>query len=377
MLRVCIAGTMDTSFHRNRLVIDLLERTGCELDFRLVRFWGERGDRIVREGKLRLGLRAALLLPVVVCRFIRAPKPDVLLVGYPGHLDMLVLGPIAKLRRVPIVFDAFLSLFDTVVSDRKLLPPRSISGRILAAIDRWACRLADLSVVDTPAHATFFSDLSRLPEDRFRVLWVGAEERLFHPRDEEPEPGRVLFYGTYIPLHGVATIIEAAKLLQGEAVRFRVIGSGQQRLEIGRLVQELRLDNVDLAEPLPLERLPDEIAKAVLCLGIFGDSDKAFRVIPNKVFQALAMGRPVITADTPAMRAAFKADEVVMVPATDPAAQASSILALVKDQERARELAFRGHARYLRDYSQQTLAGRLRLLLKEAAELSPASRRVG
>lgn len=368
---------MDTSFHRNRLVIDLLKSTGCELDFCLVQFWGERGDRIVREGKLRLVLQAALLLPVVAWRFLRAPKPDVLLVGYPGHLDMLVLGPIAKLRRVPIVFDAFLSLFDTVVSDRKLLPSRSISGRVLAAIDRWACRLADLTVVDTPANGTFFSALSRLPADRFRVLWVGAEERLFHPRDVKPEPGRVLFYGTYIPLHGVATIIEAARLLQGEVVRFRIIGSGQQRLEIGRLVQELRLDNVDLSEPLPLERLPDEIAKAVLCLGIFGDSDKAFRVIPNKVFQALAMGRPVITADTPAVRSAFEADEVVMVPAADPEALASSILGLLRDQEQARKVALRGHARYLRDYSQEVLAGRLGFLLKEATDLSPASHRVG
>ena len=377
MPRVCIAGTMDRSFHRNRLVIDLLERTSCELDFRLIEFWGERGDRIVREGRLRIALRAALFLPVVAWRFLRAPKPEVLFVGYPGHLDMLVLAPLARLRRVPIVFDAFLSLFDTVVSDRKLLPPRSISARVLAAIDRRACRLADLAVVDTPAHGAFFSALSRLPADRFRVLWVGAEERLFHPREVEPEPGRVLFYGTYIPLHGVATIIEAARLLRGEAIRFRIIGSGQQRPEIGRLVQELRLDNVDLEEPLPLERLPDEIAKAALCLGIFGDSAKAFRVIPNKVFQAVAMGRPVVTADTPAIRSAFEPDEVVRVPAADPEALAASIVALLRDREQARGVASRGHARYLRDYSQEVLAGRLGLLLKEAAELSPASRRVG
>jgi hypothetical protein len=48
--------------------------------------------------------------------------------------------------------------------------------------------------------------------------------------------------------------------------------------------------------------LKDRIAEADLCLGIFGTSDKAASVIPNKVFQILAVGRPLVTRISPAIR---------------------------------------------------------------------------
>jgi len=359
-IRVCLAGTFDPDFHRNRNLRDLVGRTGFELVICHVRLWGRREDGVVRHGKLRVGLRALWVYPLLAWRFLGTPQPDVVLVAYPGHFDMPLLASLARLRGVPLIFDTFLSLFDTIVADRQLVSPRSLTARLAAWADRIACRLADSILVDTPQNGEYFAAQTDVPRDRFRTLWIGAQEAIFQPQPEvRPVPRRVLFYGSFIPLHGVATIIRAAKLLEGEEIGFRVIGRGQERPGVERLMAELGSANVELLDPIALDRLPAVIAETTLCLGIFGTTDKARRVIPNKLFECLAVGRPLLTGDTPAIRTAFAVGEVATVPPGDPEALAAAIRSLVTDDARREAIGRAGHARYLRDYSQKALAGLL------------------
>src|SRR5205823_8861829 len=91
------------------------------------------------------------------------------------------------------------------------------------------------------------------------------------------------------------------------------------------------------------ELLPRELHSAACALGIFGTSPKAQRVIPNKVFQALACGAPVVTADTPAARELLvDGESALLVPAGDPAALADSLRRLATDAELARRIATDG-----------------------------------
>ena len=373
-----MAGTFDPTFHRNRMLLGLLGRTGLHFDVRQVPLWGERGDAVVAQPKLPLLLRLARALPRLAWRAASGPRPDVALVLYPGHFDVPVVKALSMLRGVPVVYDAFLSLHDTVVADRRLRPERSLLGRLLRGVDFLATRSGDLVLADTPADAEFFARQGAVSMSRLRVLWVGAEESLFHPREAaRPEPGLVLFYGTFIPLHGVPTIVRAASLLRSSGVRFRLIGRGQELEAVRALVSRLELPNVELAPPVPLSRLPEEIARAAVCLGIFGTSGKALRVVPSKVFQCLAMGRPVVTGDTPAIRSAFASGEIVTTPPGDPEALAAAILELVRDPARAEGVARAGRARFARDYSEAVLADRLRSFLSEAASRGSAPNGVG
>ena len=117
----------------------------------------------------------------------------------------------------------------------------------------------------------------------------------------------VLFYGTYIPLQGIDFIIDAAAQLQEShpAIHFTLIGSGQTRKRIERKIKKMNVTNVTLMDPVPYEHLPDCIRAADLCLGIFGTSNKAQRVIPHKVYDAVACGIPVLTGNTPGIREKF------------------------------------------------------------------------
>jgi hypothetical protein len=102
----------------------------------------------------------------------------------------------------------------------------------------------------------------------------------------------------------VDVVVEAAKLLQAESsIKFKIIGRGIEFGKIQRLVQERQVNNVELAAPVAVEQLPFEIQDSIICLGgHFGASSKACRVIPGKVFQMIAMGKPVIVGDNAANR---------------------------------------------------------------------------
>ena len=139
-----------------------------------------------------------------------ATDADVVLVGYPGHFDLPAARRVARGR--PVVFDPLVSLFDTFVPDR---------GRFRAGSLAAPC-----AGRDRPAGAARRRPRGRrhgragrvLPASgsgstsRVAVCLVGAEDRLFTPRHAADDGFHALFVGKLIPLHGLDTILAAARL---------------------------------------------------------------------------------------------------------------------------------------------------------------------
>jgi glycosyltransferase involved in cell wall biosynthesis len=372
MARVIMAGTFDPAFARNRKLVRLLELGGHDVETCHVDLWGGKRYEIPNQRKAVVVAHAIAAYPKLVWKFLRVPRGDVVVVAYPGWFDMLVLSLLARVRRMPVVFDVFISLYDTVVSDRKLASAKSPIGRLARFVDRASLRLAQRVLADTPSHADFFASFAGIPRDRIGVVWLGAQDDVFSPHPEVvPQERLVVFHGTFIALQGVDTIIRAAKLLEGDGITFRVIGSGQDQAMVDRLMAELQPSNVELTGLLPLAEVPVQIAGATVCLGIFGASDKAHRVVPNKLYECLAVGRPVVTADTEGARSAFTNREIGLA-AAGPEGLANEVRQLVGDPVAREALARAGHERYLAEYSERPLS---RLLDAQLAAVRAGSPR--
>jgi len=154
---------------------------------------------------------------------------------------------------------------------------------------------------------------------------------------EAGEAVRVVQYGRWSPLHGLPTVLDAAELLRDEPFVFELIGDGQLAGWLADEVARRGLETVELHDSLPGWRLRARVVGGDVCLGVFGTSGKAGRVVPNKVYDALAAGRPLVTADGPAARELLEdGRDALLVPAGDPAALAAALRRLRDQGERGR-----------------------------------------
>lgn len=210
---------------------------------------------------------------------------------------------------------------------------------ILAAVDKFATTAANVVMVDTDEH------LSRLPnraKDKAVVVAVGAPEGWFTEQSVGVSEGslKVIFFGIFTPLQGVEVIVEAVieSRRQGADLHITMVGTGQDYDSARSLAGDDSafrwIDWVDPAE------LVDLVAEHDVCLGIFGVTPKAKRVVPQKVFQGCAAGRAVVTSDTEPQRRLL-GDAVSYVVAGDVAALAAELNALSKDRARVAELGSR------------------------------------
>jgi glycosyltransferase involved in cell wall biosynthesis len=309
-MKVCYWGTYEREYPRNAVLIAGLRQNGIEVVECHYDLWKE-GFRFNKmallaglERKLRFATRAVLNYPILIYRYLCSAKHDAVIVGYLGHIDIFILVLFAKIKRKPIVFDAFFSLYDTAISDWRLSSEKSLLARLCRFVDWGACRLASLVLVDTEAQQDYFCREFGLAREKVRWLYVGADDSLFTPAVEpaRPRPLRVVYIGNYVPLHGVPIILQAARLLNGEEIEFWLIGDNREAPGLTELSSNCNGQRVKFFPWMLPHQLRDKIGEADVCLGIFGTSDKAKRVIPGKAFLALAMGKPLITGDSPAAR---------------------------------------------------------------------------
>jgi glycosyltransferase involved in cell wall biosynthesis len=307
-VRALYFGTYDRKHPRNVNAIAAMSTAGVEVT--------ERWARVRRGGPL-----GALSVFAAETRLARPRRDDfdVVIVGYPGHFDVPRARRIARKR--PLVFDAVLSLEDELVGVRRRFRPRSTAATVLRAVDSRALRLPDLVVCGTRAEAAY---LEQLGARRTAVIFLGADEDVFCETWSPAYPFSALYVAD-----ASHDLVAAAALL----------------------VPELPVQIVEPDRAREGER-GLAFAHAGIVLGSFRES----RAIPPAVFEALATGAPVITADTPAARELLvDGASALLVEPGNAAALADALRRLTHGEELRAAIAARGQRVYAERASRRAL----------------------
>ncbi len=250
--------------------------------------------------KIKIVLRIIKTYLKLIVKKYKLPKIDAIIVGYIGQLDMILARILFPTKK--IFFNPMISLYDTMINDRKT-SKNPLVKKFFYLMDKISCLLANGVIVDTPEHVKYFKDKFKLSGEKIKYVYIGADDNVFHPllKEEKDDIFRVLFYGKFTPLQGIEHLVKAAYVLKEEKkIKFKIIGTGQTHKEIMSLANKLQLKNITFIPWVPFENLPKEISKADVCIGgHFGSSKKAMRVVANKVFQIIAMKKPIIISDSP------------------------------------------------------------------------------
>lgn len=284
-MRVLYWAVHDPTYPRNARIRAFLEhKMGAEVVIVPKPTIGSRLARVRRLLRHLKGIRRGDFDVVVLSEF---------------SVQFAVTARLAAARtRAILVTDFFVGLEETEIGDFKLHKEDSLRARLLRKADRYAISQASLALTDTEARASRFSQKFR---KEFLSLPVGAPEwaRM------ESKGGRdidFLYYGSYLPLHGVDLLVPAIADPKSGVRNAVFIGSGPNRAATERRAALLESSvEFTFIDDLPANELGNYLGRARAVAGIFGDSLKAREVIANKVWQGLYAGARVVTRASPAL----------------------------------------------------------------------------
>lgn len=341
--RIIYFGTFNPDAPRQRLQFEGLHAAGIDVRWCNEPLWRGTDDRVAAASgawqRPAFWWRAARAYWQIVIRFFFLPRADIILVGYPGPVDVLLARLLAR-RGERVVWDVLMAVH-LIAIERGLDRTSPFSIHALREVERLAARTADLLLIDTPEYAEWLVENLKVPRAKIREVPLACD----WPAAPAPASRRelvVMYHGGFIPNHGVGFALAAAEMLSNvPGVRFEFIGRGPDRAAL-----EERYGSLPNVRFWPWQEggdLQAHVAQADVCLGAFGTTTQSLVTVHNKVLEALAAGRAVLTGDSPPMRRVFEhGTNVWLCPRADAAAIADALRALHADREMVARLGENG-----------------------------------
>jgi len=366
-LTICYFGTYRQSYCRNVNLITGLRLNGVKVIECHQELWHGVEDRVeITSGgwfSLQFFYRVVTTYIKLFYKFVKIPEFDILMVGYPGQFDIYLAKFLNTFKRKPLVWDVLNSLY--LISIERGLDKRSkFTVNMIKTIEKKALSIPDLLIHDTEEYVKWICETYDFDQSKFRIVPLGADDRIFKPLPGCTKDKRqfiVTYHGSYIPNHGTEYILEAARILKTKKeINFEMIGDGPERKKNIIFSKKNNLTNITFIEWLSHEDLVNELNCSDIILGAFGSRPQSLKTVHNKIFEGLAIRKPVVTGNTPAVNQAFKAgEEIFLCDHSSSESLANAILTLLDNPELRKDLSENGHRAFINSYTLEKIGHKL------------------
>ena len=358
--RILYFGTYRAEYSRNRILIEGLRANGAQVVECHETLWHSIDDRVnLASGgwvKPAFWWRVLRTYFRLLRRYFGSGDYDVLVVGYPGQFDVYLAWLLARLKGRPFCWDILMSIY-LVAVERKLDQRSAFTVRLLKLVEKIASALPDRLILESTDYRDWFCKTHHVSPERFCLVPLGTQMKPIPPEaGQESDVFWVTYFGTFIPNHGVDRMIEAAaRLTQWKAIRFEMIGTGPELERAKALAREHGLENIDFSGYLDDAAFREHIARAKVVLGVFGSTPQSLMTIQNKIYECLAMGKPLVTGESPLLCRTFEHARHMYICRREPESLAEAILALRQDEPLRERIAREGNAYFQQNFSVQQI----------------------
>jgi glycosyltransferase involved in cell wall biosynthesis len=306
---------------------------------------------------------------------VRLARPDVVVSSSPQMFSGLVGYPVSRFKRVPWILEIRDLWPESIVAVGAV--ERGLFIRMLEAVERFAYRKADHIVSVTTSFLRHFEGL-RVPPDKVSVVTNGADLELFAEPVRDAALAAELgltgkFVAAYVGTHGMAhalsTVLQAAdRLRDRDDIRFLLVGSGAEQASLREQRDAMKLANVVMLDQQPRSRMPAIWGLAGASIVHLRDTPLFRTVIPSKIFEAMAMGIPILLGvEGEAAAIVTDANAGVLFAPENAQALADAVRRLADDRSEAARLGENGRRAAREQFDRRMLAESYLELLERVA----------
>ncbi|MBI5138652.1 MAG: glycosyltransferase family 4 protein [Candidatus Vogelbacteria bacterium] len=299
---------------------------------------------------------------VTIAKSYRAHRKecDVVMIGYAGSVLVIFMSLIT---RKSIVYNSLANFLDSMIISRRNGSYLSLSTIWYYAVEFLAFHMASLSFLECQSQKDMVVRLFKVNHKKISVHFVGTDDKqfCFDSTVKKLKEFTVMFRGMFLPEAGADVVIRAAKELEHEGIRFRIIGRGLLQRKIEELIQKLKPNNVEfITERLPIEILRDKMLECHLSLGQLAKHPRVHTTIPHKAFESMAMKLPYLTGENKGVMEVLKDGQTCfVVPPGDHFGLARKILEISKQPEDLERISENAYRLYLREFTPKILARKI------------------
>ena len=298
-------------------------------------------------------------------------RPDVVVTTSPQFFNGLAGYLVSAIHRIPWVLE-IRDLWPESILELGAVKNRWIIGA-LHALAGFAYRRADHLVVVTDAFCQYLLELG-VPADKITVIKNGADLNLFKSRQRDRQfldsiglKGRFVasYIGTHGLAHGLDVILQAAHLLRDDGnIGFLLVGDGADRGNLLAKRDEMGLTNVAMLELQSRDRMPTIWSSTDVSLILLRDKPVFRTVIPSKMFESMAMRKPIILGVAGESKQMIEEAEAgLCIPPEDAGALAAAVRKLSHEPALAATLGKNGYRYVTQHHDRTVLARRFSALL--------------